>query len=563
MMMITILFFGGAAVVATIWLLSRFIFISRFAQRSKPKRNSIRFQSPNQMVLADGVEYVDGFELGPVTPVGADRRENSRSAPKKVKDQNGFDEINLKSEASNLRTESNYVKNADLRDDESEQTRRKDTELDWKLGSEPDWEDPLEQRFPQEFEQVLEPEGRQPVAQQVSDESDAAVSTNQQRDSQEKKSSPMAKIYEFADNFNFVRKTGGSSNRKNRAPMLRPVSVNSEAVKLPTPGSNIMAVEQPELDVDFSPEAEMNQLLDAPEYLEIVNREIDVIGWLPGGEKLVECHRVQKVIKKQNINLRSPLIIQGFDVVEEKWCDPRDCSAKIQFADIVLSIPLFYLGEPVSERDWWKFSTIVEDMALALDRIHCITETTDTVFDHARGLHGKFLELDLQVVLLLKSDHSGYISKQAMNYLAREFELQEQQDLPIYDMIDSSDGEEHVLFSVVPFNESTHALALELGLDPDSRTVVVLGHLSTSEHPRRTFDKMIDLARCIADRLSLNLVDLDDQEINFHSIRCIRSIIDEVVVEMSEFGVEPGSDSSVRMFGHKHYLEELLRIQED
>ena len=587
-MMITILIFGGAVAVTTIWLLSRFIFISRFTQPSKLKGNSIH--NTNQMALADGVEYVDGFELGPVTPVYADHHENYRSASVNIEDRNGFNEMNRKSEASNPGTESSYVEDLELPNDESELAWQQDAELDWNRESEPDWQEPFEQILPQEFEQVLEqelvydlqeeaerdwrqkpeqilePEGK-PVAHEVSseqrDESDAADSTNRQRDAQEKKSSPMAKIYEFADSFNFGKKTRDSSSRKIRTPMLRPVSVISEAVTLPKPGSELVAMEAPETDGKFSPQTEFDLILDAPDYLENVNREVDVIGWLPGGEQLVASHRVLKAIKKLNIEPRAPLIIQGFDVADERWCDPRDCSAKVQFADLVLSIPLFYLGEPVSERDWWLFSTMVEDLASALGRIHCISETTDTIFDHARDLHGKVMELDLQVVLLLKSDDSGYISEQAMNYLAREFQLQMQQDLPIYDMIESSDGEEHVLFSVVPFNESTHALALELGLDPDSKTVVVLSNLSASVNPRWTFDKMIDLAQSMADRLSLNLVDLNDQEISFKSIRYIRFVIDKVVVEMSELGIEPGSESSVRMFGHNHYLEEVLGIQED
>lgn len=608
-MNIPLLVFGIAVIATMIWLLGRFVSFSKFSLPSNLKGGSNSLKNHNQMALAEGVENIDGFELGPVTPVNSDNSDYHPSVATKYGNKSDFDEVTRRSEASNPDPEADYAEEFEILNERSEQDWQQNGELDWNLGTEsdsswqpeiePNWQGHFDENLPLEGEQVPEQE----FLQELQAESEQDLQTESEQDWQqeseqnlelpsepamqgtpekqrddlhvadptspnekapEKKSSPMAKIYEFADSFNFAKKSNVSNIRRNRTPMLKPVSIHSEAVKFPKPGSQeVAAVADLALEEDFSSQTEINLTLEVPDYLENVNREIDVIGWLPGGEESIQSHRVFKIYEKLDVKLKSPLLFQGFDVAEERWCDLGDGSVKVNISDIVLSIPLSYRGEPVSEREWWLFSTMVEDVASALSRIHCITETTDTVFDHARDINNKFLELDLQVALLLKSDDTGCISRQAMSYMAREFQLQVQQKLPIYDMIASSEGEEGVLFSVIPFSESTHALALELDLDPESKTVVVLGNLSACVSPRETFDKMFDLSQNIADRLSLKLVDLNDQDISFNSIRYIRSIIDRIVDEMNEFGIEPGSDVSARMFGRHHYLQELVGIQEE
>ena len=526
----SLILFTVILVVGILWLVSRNVSISTLTQPGALKEKLFGFRKDEQLAFAsiDGGDYMDDIQLGPVESSNGSSFEELNYDARASKQQEKIDDYDASTEAVEIYPQ--FEGNGQAQPENFDDDMFGEESLHW-------------------------------------DQNHAESEEKEQQ--QSNRASPLKKIYKFTDRFDFAAET---KFEKNHSPQMSPIHFDGESVNLPEPGGNEFQVggngasvdvnsasifDKPKTELADANQAELEINIDFPDYFENIDRDFDIIGWLPGGDS-VGSDEVLSVYNSLRVGLKSPLTIQGFDVVHGNWCDPRRQQEVVEFADVVFSIPFSHHGVSVSERDWWLFSNLVEDMASAFNRKFSISETTNTVFQRASEIGDRLSELDLQVVLLLKSDDEGHISEQVMNYLAREYQLEKQSGFPIYEQLDTSFEEPRALFSIVPINESSTILAQELGQDPNLKTLVFMSSLSGCSDPKQVFDSMIEVAQSIADRLSMSLVDLNDQNISFNSIRSIRRIINSVVSDMNEFGIEPGSSISVRSFGHSDYLREIM-----
>ena len=181
------------------------------------------------------------------------------------------------------------------------------------------------------------------------------------------------------------------------------------------------------------------------------------------------------------VKIRRPHSLIGLDVNTGKWNNLEDDRVAARYSDLIFTMQLVHKGETVSERDWWQFSSMVEDVAAALSRKCYLSMTIETVLGAARALNEQIEVLDLQAILILKSDHNGKISEKSMSYLAREYGLQKRSGSSIYDKMDSESTTAQPLFSIVPMNETNVLLAKELGQEPDIRTLVIFSNLACAK----------------------------------------------------------------------------------
>ena len=284
-----------------------------------------------------------------------------------------------------------------------------------------------------------------------------------------------------------------------------------------------------------------------PDYLDSKDREIDVIGWLPAESNAIKRMDVLTIYKNLEFQLDQPHSIVGFDIDSGRWNNLEKTDVISRYSDLIFTMQLSHRGQPVSEKNWWKFTRMVEHVANALSRTFHFSMTTDTVIKEAQLLNSQTRDLDLQAILLLKSDHEEQFSKKSIEYLAREYDLRERPGTTVFDRFDGS-SDSFPLFSIVPMNDANVLLAEELGQGPDMRTMILFSNLACVPNPRLAFDTMFDVAKDLEDRLAVKLIDQNHKRVNLHSISRIRSKIDEFVALMERYRITPGGDVAMRLF---------------
>ena len=284
-----------------------------------------------------------------------------------------------------------------------------------------------------------------------------------------------------------------------------------------------------------------------PDYLDSKDREIDVIGWLPAESNVIKRMDVLTIYKNLEFQLDQPHAIVGFDIDSGQWNNLEKTNVISRYSDLIFTMQLSHKGQPVSEKNWWKFTRMVEHVANALSRTFHFSMTTDTVIKEAQLLNSQTRDLDLQAILLLKSDHEEQFSKKSIEYLAREYDLRERPGTTVFDRFDGS-SDSFPLFSIVPMNDANVLLAEELGQGPDMRTMILFSNLACVPNPRLAFDTMFDVAKDLEDRLAVKLIDQNHKRVNLHSISRIRSKIDEFVALMERYRITPGGDVAMRLF---------------
>ncbi len=315
-------------------------------------------------------------------------------------------------------------------------------------------------------------------------------------------------------------------------------------------------------EVESTPlQSELEFDVSFPDFRGSDDRQIDVVGWLPESNGPAKRMDVLAIYRSLAVKIRRPHSLIGLDVNTGKWNNLEDDRVAAHYSDLIFTMQLVHKGETVSERDWWQFSSMVEDAAAALSRKCYLSLTIETVLGAARALNEQIEALDLQAILILKSDHNGKISEKGMSYLAREYGLQKRSGSSIYDKMDSESPTAQPLFSIVPMNETNVLLAKELGQQPDIRTLVIFSNLACARNPRKAFDGMVDVAHEITDRLAVKLVDQNHKPVDSKSIVAIQSLIDKFVVDLKECGITPGGDVASRLFDTQERLNHWSQLQ--
>ena len=354
------------------------------------------------------------------------------------------------------------------------------------------------------------------------------------------------------------------SETKFTEPYIEPVQfVPKTEMKIPVHYGRESEQEDDSSDeVESKPlQSELEFGVSLPDFRGSDDRVIDVVGWLPENNGPAKRMDVLAIYRSLAVKIRCPHSLIGLDVNTGQWKNLEDDRVVARYSDLIITMQLVHKGKTVSERDWWQFSSMVEDVAAALSRKYYLSMTIETLLDAARALNEQIEALDLQAILILKSDHNGKISEKSMSYLARECGLQKRSGSSIYDKMDSESPTAQPLFSIVPMNEANVLLAKELGQEPDIRTLVIFSNLACVKNPREAFDGMVDVAHEITDRLAVKLVDQNHKPVGSKSIAAIQSLIDKFVVDLKECGITPGGDVASRLFDTKERLNHWSQLQ--
>ena len=354
------------------------------------------------------------------------------------------------------------------------------------------------------------------------------------------------------------------SETKFTEPYIEPVQIIPKTeIKIPVNyGRNSEPEDDSRDEVESTPlQSELEFGVSFPDFRGSDDRQIDVVGWLPENNGPAKRMDVLAIYRSLAVKIKRPHSLIGLDVNTGKWNNLEDDRVAARYSDLIFTMQLVHKGETVSERDWWQFSSMVEDVAAALSRKYYLSLTIETVVGAARALNEQIGALDLQAILILKSDHNGKISEKSMSYLAREYGLKRRSGYSIYDKMDSKSPTAQPLFSIVPMNETNVLLAKELGQEPDIRTLVIFSNLACAKNPRKAFDGMVDVAHEITDRLAVKLVDQNHNPVDSKSIAAIQSLIDQFVVDLKGCGITPGGDVASRLFDTQERLNHWSQLQ--
>ena len=286
-----------------------------------------------------------------------------------------------------------------------------------------------------------------------------------------------------------------------------------------------------------------------PQFQESDDRLIDIVAWLPEQDELVAKMQVLSICRPFESTIDRPYSIIGLDVNSGRWSRLDADQVTVTYSDLLLTMQLSYNGQPINMDDWSKFIGMVKESASSLSRTYQLSLSIDEVFQEAECLTERIENLNLQAVLMLRSDVEEQFSQTSMNYVAREFGFERRRGSDIYDKFQYGVRSNHPIFSMINAASSKEILEREIGQTTDSKSLVLFCNLPCVDNPRHAFDLMLDAARELEDRLGVKLVDQNYQTINENSVAKIREIIDEFVAEMIDFGITPGREAALRLFG--------------
>ena len=204
------------------------------------------------------------------------------------------------------------------------------------------------------------------------------------------------------------------SETKFTEPYIEPVQfIPKSEIKIPVNyGRNSEQEDDSRDEVESTPlQSELEFGVSFPDFRGSDDRQIDVVGWLPENNGPAKRMDVLAIYRSLAVKIKRPHSLIGLDVNTGKWNNLEDDRVAARYSDLIFTMQLVHKGETVSERDWWQFSSMVEDVAAALSRKYYLSLTIETVLGAARALNEQIGALDLQAILILKSDHNGKISE--------------------------------------------------------------------------------------------------------------------------------------------------------
>ena len=306
-------------------------------------------------------------------------------------------------------------------------------------------------------------------------------------------------------------------------------------------------------------QSEIKMSIEFPNYRESSDIMVDAIAWLP--QSSVDTKRAQIVSILNNIGTKTehPHRVFGHSLDNGKWLDVVQDDSAVHYSEIVVALQLAYRGHVISERDWWKFTCIVEDLAKSLGRQIHWSLTTDEVFDESAYLVEAIEGLDIEAILILQLEEDVKLSEKSLNYFAKEFNLTKRENSSIYDHVETNSINDvsSVLFSVIPMQESNVELARKYDQFFNPRNVLLICNLPVVRNPRDTFSTMADLGLELADRLNGKLVDQEFNPVDANSISQILSYIDYYVNQLHDVDITPGSKVALQLFDNEDTDQEF------
>ncbi len=287
-----------------------------------------------------------------------------------------------------------------------------------------------------------------------------------------------------------------------------------------------------------------------PDFRSSSDRMIDVVAWLPEGQHAQSSNHLLSTYRLCETNLEKSHCLIGMDVDTGNWKDLENNFSANYYTDIVLTMQLVDSAGPVDSTDWLNFTELVLQFSTLLKRPYRLSMSMQEALEEAQFLYEKTADFNQQAIMILRpADNSGFSAK-GVEYIARECGFKKLSPYT-YEMTETENGG-HPLFSLVNYSLPKEKIEFEEeqinGEQTKSDVLVLVSNLPCVSNPGVAFEVMMETAAELQDRMSVDLLDQNFRPFKTSSLSVIKSQINNLADEMSDFGVPPGSQTALRLF---------------
>lgn len=276
------------------------------------------------------------------------------------------------------------------------------------------------------------------------------------------------------------------------------------------------------------------------------DEHIDLIMVVPGDQP-VPRDTALGIYKQYEYRIDKPHRLYGMDFDTGRWTDLQQDAPSATYRDLSIAIQLVDASGPVDESALNGFTQVGLRLADALHRPTRFSHTFEAALERARQLQQFCDTFDVIAALNVVAPDSRVFRGRDIETVAHTLGLQFGA-MNIFHMKNpATPGCQH-LFSMANLIQPGGFKAEEWDTLVTPGVTFFLS-VPCAHRPVQTFERMAETAKSLAETLGGQLLDQDRRPLTAQGLAVIRHQIEEIEEKMRAFGVVPGSEAALRLFG--------------
>lgn len=266
------------------------------------------------------------------------------------------------------------------------------------------------------------------------------------------------------------------------------------------------------------------------------------------GTDAVSRNAALGIYKQHEFDLEKPHRLYGKGRKARFWSELQYDPEQAKYDDLKLSVQMADAKGSITESELHIFTQLGLKLADGLQRTPKFRVPVELAIERGKALHEFCEEYDVIAAVNVISSEGRVFKGRAIERAARKLGMQFGAMNIFHVKNDASPGCRHLFSmanSVKPGDFDPNAWA-------DVRTTGLSLFMSVpcAHHPPEVFDKMVETAVNLCHELEGHLQDQERRALTKPGIDVIREQIQSIEEKMEAFGIAPGSETALRLFGN-------------
>lgn len=276
------------------------------------------------------------------------------------------------------------------------------------------------------------------------------------------------------------------------------------------------------------------------------DEKIDFLVRLTGKSPVVR-NAALGIYKQHEFDLAKPHRLYGARYKTGFWSDLQQDSGYTEYGELILAMQLVDAQGPVTEAELNVFTQLSLKLADELDRTPKFPLPIERALENAGALYGFFEDYDVIAAVNVVGSESRVFVGRAIEKFARELGMQFGAMNIFHMKSDRSPACRHLFSMANLLNPGEFDSSAWDKFETKGLTLFM--SVPCAHRPAAVFDKMVITAAKLCHDLGGQLQDQDQRPLTTPGIDVIRGQMKSIEQKMEAFGVTPGSESALRLFG--------------
>lgn len=286
---------------------------------------------------------------------------------------------------------------------------------------------------------------------------------------------------------------------------------------------------------------------DAPAQPAAPDEKVDFVVQFVGANTVTR-HAALGIYKQHEFDLEKPRRLYGKGRKARFWSELQHDPEQAEYEDLKLSIQMVDAKGPITESELHIFTQLGLKLADGLQRTPKFRVPMEMAIERGQALHRFCEEHDVIAAVNVVSSEDRVFEGRTIERIARKLGMQFGAMNIFHLKNDASPGCRHVF--------SMANLVKPGDFDPNAwkdfktKGLTLFMSVPCAHHPPEVFDKMVDTAVILCRDLGGQLQDQERRALTKPGIDVIREQIQTIEEKMDSFGIAPGSETALRLFGN-------------